>query len=78
MELDVEDEVASPVAHPKMMTRVASGSIKPNPKYVLAMAATTVVILRSPKFALGIVEWKSVMVKEFKVLQDNDTWVLVP
>lgn len=59
----------------KMVTHGASGIIKPNPKF--AMAATNVIIPRSPRIALNVPEWKSAMEKEFKVLRDNNTWSLI-
>lgn len=41
------------------------------------MAATTLIIPRSPKLALVIPEWKSAIEKEFKVLRENNTWILI-
>lgn len=59
-----------------MKTQGTSRIFKPNPKYV--MTETTIAIPRSPKTAFNIPEWKSAMEKEFRALQKNGTWILIP
>lgn len=59
-----------PIRH---ATRSKSRISKPNPKYVLAVSLSDIAILRSPKEALLIPEWKSTMIEEFEVLKRNNT-----
>lgn len=56
-----------------MIMRGAHGIVKPNPRYALAVAASDVVVPRSPKFALLKQEWKLAMETEIKALHNNVT-----
>lgn len=62
----------------RRITRAAHDIIKPNPKYALTIAASDVMVPRSPKYALSIPEWRLAMEKEIVPLHDNGTWTLVP
>lgn len=64
-----------------MVPHITPGAIrivKSNPRNVLSVAACDIVVPKSLKFALMNPEWKPAMASEFKALQGNKTWSLIP
>lgn len=73
-----EDDHSDVIPSSRMVTRASMGIYKPNPWFALTMAATKVLTPTSAKYAMTIPRWKEAMGAEFKALQENKTWTLVP
>lgn len=72
---DSDDSTNIPIAR---ATRGEAGIFKANLKYALAIATCDVEVPRYAKYALIIPHWKEAIANEFKALQENETWTLVP
>lgn len=72
------DDSEQSVIPTRRVTRALNGIVKPNPKYALTVVGADVFVPRSFKIALSILEWKSAMEEEVRVLQRNETWTLIP
>ena len=59
-----------------MVTRRKAGVVKPNPRYANIAEVDTVPC--SIRAVLCDLEWFAAMQEDFKALQDNGTWELVP
>lgn len=60
------------------ITRVAHWITKPNPRYALSIAASTIEVPKSAKKALDIPKWHEAMRLEYEAMIHNNTWTLVP
>jgi len=59
-----------------MVTRFKAGIVRPNPRY--ANVATTDQVPRTVRAALRDPAWLAAMQDEYRALQANGTWELVP
>lgn len=69
------ENVENPPEPARPVTRSSMGIFKPNLKYALTVAASDILVPRSTKFALTILEWKHAMDNEIAALHKNDTWI---